>query len=62
MRSRRYAKNTATSAGYPSDEKTMRFIKRWVAKNGSAPEFARRSWKPLRLMLEQATQCKLYGL
>lgn len=46
-------------SGYPSDEKTMKFIKRWVAKNGSAPEFARKSWKPLRLMLDQVAQCKL---
>jgi ribonuclease HII len=49
-------------SGYPSDEKTMKFIKRWVAKNGSAPEFARKSWKPLRLMLDQVAQCKIYGL
>jgi ribonuclease HII len=46
-------------SGYPSDEKTMRFIRRWVAKNGDAPEFARKSWKPLRLMLDQVAQCKL---
>jgi ribonuclease HII len=46
-------------SGYPSDDRTMRFIRRYVAKNGSAPEFARKSWKPLRLLLEQTTQCKL---
>ena len=46
-------------SGYPSDEKTMRFIKKWVAKNGQAPEFARKSWKPLRVMLEQVAQCRL---
>jgi hypothetical protein len=34
----------------------MRFIRRWVSKNGAAPEFARKSWKPLRLMLEQMAQ------
>jgi hypothetical protein len=37
----------------------MRFIRRWVKKNGSAPEFARKSWKPLRLLLEQTAQCRL---
>lgn len=42
-------------SGYPSDEQTMRFIRRWVKKNGAAPEFARKSWKPLRLLLEQMT-------
>lgn len=46
-------------SGYPSDDRTMRFIRRWVAKNGTAPEFARKSWKPLRLMLERTGQCKL---
>jgi ribonuclease HII len=46
-------------SGYPSDEQTMRFIRRWVAKNGCAPEFARKSWKPLRLILGQTAQCKL---
>jgi ribonuclease HII len=46
-------------SGYPSDDRTMRFIRRWVNKNGAAPEFARKSWKPLRLMLEHMTQVKL---
>jgi len=46
-------------SGYPSDDRTMRFIRRYVAQNGSAPEFARKSWKPLRLLLEQTAQCKL---
>ena len=46
-------------SGYPSDQRTMRFIRNYVAKNGSAPEFARKSWKPLRLILEQSLQCKL---
>jgi ribonuclease HII len=46
-------------SGYPSDDQTMRFIRRWVKKNGAAPEFARKSWKPLKIMLEQMTQQKL---
>jgi len=46
-------------SGYPSDQRTMRFIRDWVAKNGSAPEFARKSWKPLRVMLSEIPQCKL---
>jgi ribonuclease HII len=46
-------------SGYPSDERTMRFIREWVAKNGSAPGFTRKSWKPLRLMLDQLTHCQL---
>jgi ribonuclease HII len=39
-------------SGYPSDKKTMFFIKKWVARYKSAPNFARKSWKPLRIMLE----------
>jgi ribonuclease HII len=46
-------------SGYPSDERTMRFIREWVAKNGSAPEFTRKSWKPLRIMLDDIIHCKL---
>jgi len=50
------ARYRGIGSGYPSDEQTMRFIRRWVNKNGAAPEFARKSWKPLRLMLEQVAQ------
>lgn len=40
-------------SGYPSDRRTMRFVRRWVRRNSKAPGFARRSWKPLREMLEK---------
>ena len=39
-------------SGYPSDSNTMNFIKMWIAENGQAPQFARKSWKPLRNMLQ----------
>ncbi|HET7147559.1 MAG TPA: ribonuclease HII [Candidatus Nitrosopolaris sp.] len=39
-------------SGYPSDKKTMFFIKKWVTQYKSAPHFARKSWRPLRSMLE----------
>ena len=52
-------KYSSIGSGYPADERTMRFIRRWVARNGTAPEFARKSWRPLRLLLEQTVQCKL---
>lgn len=42
-------------SGYPCDKKTMRFIKDWVLKYKCAPEFARRSWSPLRHLLEGLT-------
>ena len=50
------SKYGSIGSGYPSDERTMRFIQEWVTKNGSAPEFTRKSWKPLRLMLDHMTQ------
>ncbi len=46
-------------SGYPSDQRTMGFIRDWVAKHGSAPEFARKSWKPLRMILKEIPQCKI---
>jgi ribonuclease HII len=39
-------------SGYPSDKKTMFFIKNWITRYKSAPNFARKSWRPLRIMLE----------
>jgi len=47
-------------SGYPSDKITMRFIKRWVAKKGFAPDFARRSWKPLQLIMHDSTTVPNY--
>jgi ribonuclease HII len=47
-------------SGYPSDEKTMLFIREWVAAKKCAPAFARKSWKPLRLMLQEAEQRTLF--
>ncbi|MGI0028201.1 MAG: ribonuclease HII [Nitrososphaera sp.] len=46
-------------SGYPSDQRTMRFIRRWVSKNGKAPAFARKSWRPVRMMLDRAAQRRL---
>jgi len=43
-------------SGYPSDWKTMLFIRGWVSKYRCAPHFARKSWSPLKKMLEEVTQ------
>ncbi len=40
-------------SGYPSDSKTMNFIKRYVETNGVPPKFARKSWKPVKIILNQ---------
>jgi ribonuclease HII len=49
-------KHRNIGSGYPSDEKTMLFIRNWVARKKSAPAFARKSWKPMRLLLEGLEQ------
>lgn len=49
-------KHRNIGSGYPSDEKTMLFIRNWVARKKNAPVFARKSWKPMRLMLEELEQ------
>lgn len=38
-------------SGYPSDEKTIRFLKTWMSKNDVAPSFVRKSWKTLNRCL-----------
>jgi ribonuclease HII len=47
-------------SGYPSDEKTMLFIRNWVEEKKVPPAFARKSWKPLRIMLEGMEQRTLF--
>jgi ribonuclease HII len=49
-------KHRNIGSGYPSDEKTMLFIRNWVARKKCAPAFARKSWKPMRLLLEDLEQ------
>ncbi len=49
-------------SGYPSDKKTMFFIKKWVTQYKAAPHFARKSWRPLRIMLESESKKESPGL
>jgi len=42
-------------SGYPSDPRTIRFLKDWFRRNGSFPDFVRRSWKTAK-MIEQDTR------
>jgi ribonuclease HII len=39
-------------SGYPCDKKTMRFIAQWISNHHDAPPFVRKSWKPVRVILE----------
>jgi len=43
-------------SGYPCDRRTMRFIAEWISNHHSAPPFARKSWKPIRAILEKQRQ------
>lgn len=47
----RLKKRHAVGSGYPSDARTVRFVRNYIKKNKCAPEFVRTSWKPVRLML-----------
>jgi ribonuclease HII len=48
-------------SGYVTDPKTVAFLKRWVKKHGSYPDFVRKSWKPAKKLKEdaEARQAKL---
>ena len=45
-------------SGYPSDERTMAFIRDWISRNGKAPKHTRTSWEPVKklLMLSKNTR------
>jgi ribonuclease HII len=40
-------------SGYPSDSKTMQLIKCWILDHHRTPEFVRKSWKPVKIMMNQ---------
>ena len=48
-------------SGYVTDPKTVAFLKKWVKKHGSYPDFVRKSWKPAKKLKEdaEARQAKL---
>jgi len=39
-------------SGYPSDSKTMKFIKKWILDHHEIPKFVRKSWKPVKIMMK----------
>jgi ribonuclease HII len=45
--------NHDVGSGYPSDFKTMEFIRRYIGLHGFPPKFTRKSWKPVKIMLNQ---------
>lgn len=46
-------KHGETGSGYPSDERTIEFLKRWVENHRSLPGFARKTWKTVRRIKER---------
>lgn len=42
-------------SGYPSDKKTIRFVKDWYSQKNEIPPFARKSWKPAQLIVSGTT-------
>ena len=42
-------------SGYPSDKKTIKFVKEWFRQNSEIPPFARKSWKPAQLIVSGTT-------
>ena len=44
-------RNGDIGSGYPSDEKTIAFLREFVSVTGGQPHFARRSWKTWRRIL-----------
>jgi ribonuclease HII len=40
-------------SGYPSDSKTVEFVREWFSKHGQVPDFVRKSWSPVKLLMNQ---------
>jgi len=38
-------------SGYPSDKKTINYVSNYISKNKEIPNFVRKSWKPVKKML-----------
>ncbi|KAA0002121.1 MAG: ribonuclease HII [Thermoplasmata archaeon] len=47
-------------SGYPSDEKTIRFIKEWMKRFGDLPPYIRKSWKTVKNIENDLRQGKLW--
>jgi ribonuclease HII len=44
-------------SGYPSDKKTIEFVRQWFRQKNEIPPFARRSWKPAQMILSSWVRC-----
>ena len=50
---KRLRKDYDLGSGYPSDTKTIDFVKKYYKKQKSMPTFVRKSWKPTKKILEK---------
>jgi ribonuclease HII len=42
-------------SGYPSDKKTIKFVKEWYRQKNEIPHFVRKSWKPAQMIVSSTT-------
>ncbi|RLF46739.1 MAG: ribonuclease HII [Thermoplasmata archaeon] len=47
-------------SGYPSDERTITFIKEWIRKFNDLPPHTRKSWKTIKNIENEMKQSKLF--
>lgn len=48
----RLNKEYELGSGYPSDARSVKFVKEWFSKHQQMPEFVRKSWAPVKLVAE----------
>lgn len=46
-------------SGYPSDKKTVKFIRSWIDEVGAPPPFVRSSWLPVKRLITERQQRQL---
>lgn len=40
-------------SGYPSDERTIQFLRTWLKRHGSYPDFVRKSWETAKKLMRE---------
>jgi len=49
----RLRKDHDLGSGYPSDTKTINFVKKYYKKQKTIPNFVRKSWKPTKKIIDK---------
>jgi ribonuclease HII len=52
--------NMPLGSGYPSDERTRKFIKAWIKRYGDVPPHTRRTWKTIQKLQQEIKQKRLF--